>query len=212
MLRRFSLLSSIHRANRASAMSSISCSVTARSSLRRFAAWFSRESSNSPTTPADESIKNSNGIFIDSFWDAQKIARKQLLSNRTTYLVVLTCLFIPCLHAGELPNVPIAKPVTHDHRFMDRWNKIEFVTMMTAESVDMGQTCNNLAHVGHEVFQPSQSCAGVVSLTMAYRGAALLAAYGLHRTHHHKLERIPMLFMISGSVQGMVYSKQHGAW
>ena len=115
-------------------------------------------------------------------------------------------------------------------KFWDKINKTEFGTMISLAAFDMVQTCHNLASRqtvqalsptpgvtvpvvigGHEDFLPTQSCAGAVGLSAAFDASALGLSYLFHRTHHHKLERIPMLFMGQQSAQGIVYSKLHGA-
>jgi hypothetical protein len=126
--------------------------------------------------------------------------------------------------------------VSTEHRFWDRTNKIETTSMVVLAAFDMAQTCHNLASTetvithlttprapggyvdvpitlhGHEHSLPTQSCAGAVGLSSAFDGAAAGLAYLFHRTHHHKLERIPMLYMGGTSLEGIIYSKEHGAW
>ena len=58
---------------------------------------------------------------------------------------------------------------------------------------------------GHEDFLPTQSCAGAVERTAVFDASALGLSYLFHRTHHDKLERIPMLFMGEKSAQGIVF-------
>jgi hypothetical protein len=123
-----------------------------------------------------------------------------------------------------------------EHRFWDRTNKIETASMVGLTAFDMGQTCHNLASTrtvithltkagapngyvnvpitlhGHEHGLPTQSCAGAVGLSSAFDGAAAGLSYLFYRTHHHKLERIPVLYMSGASLEGIIYSKEHGAW
>jgi hypothetical protein len=109
---------------------------------------------------------------------------------------------------------PLSKaPISfHVHPFWDPINKVETGAMFGLETFDMAQTCNNFAHGGHEAFTSIQSCPKEVVFTVGIRAAALLAAYALHHTRHHQLERMPMLYMAGTSFNGIVYSKVHGAW
>ena len=97
-------------------------------------------------------------------------------------------------------------------RFWDKTNKIEFASMVGLAAFDMGQMCHNLANGGREVMLPKQNCGAAVAMTVDFEAAAVTGAWLLHKTHHHKLERLPMLYMASQSLDGVVYSKQHGAW
>jgi len=109
-------------------------------------------------------------------------------------------------------SVGLAPRFSHTHPFWDRINKSETVAMFGLEAFDMAQTCNNLAHGGREHFNSFQSCPKEVAYTLGIRVGAILAAYALHETRHHKLERMPMLYMTGTSVNGIAYSKEHGAW
>jgi hypothetical protein len=104
------------------------------------------------------------------------------------------------------------KSLTNDHKFWDRTNKIEFAVGWTLFAFDAAQTCHNLANGGHEDFNKSQSCAANVAIMAGWQAGMFGVARLLHKTHHHKLERIPEAYLIANSVRGIVYSKQHGAW
>jgi hypothetical protein len=34
----------------------------------------------------------------------------------------------------------------------------------------------------------------------------------LHRMHHHRIERLPMLFIFQDSTRGIILSKERGGW
>jgi hypothetical protein len=108
-------------------------------------------------------------------------------------------------------ETPRPKPVAI-HRYWDRANKIEFTAGMTLAAADMTQTCHNLAHGGHEEFLPTQNCGQAVAYTVGAYAAAEGVAYILHRTGHHKLERVPVGYMAAASARGIAFSKIHGAW
>lgn len=122
--------------------------------------------------------------------------------------------------AEPLPSMPTAKieptPVAITNRptlgrFWDRPNKISAIAMLSLASADMAQTCRNLARGGHEDWL-TQSCGKDVAITAAFEAGALAGAWALHRRGHHRLERMPMLFMAAQSARGLQYSQAHGAW
>jgi hypothetical protein len=99
-----------------------------------------------------------------------------------------------------------------EHKFYDRPAKIELIAAVTLNAADNLQACHNLARGGREAYLPSQTCSGVTALLGAQLIAQELAAYWLHRMHRHKLERCIRFFTIEGNVQGLIYSKMHGAF
>jgi hypothetical protein len=125
--------------------------------------------------------------------------------------VLLVCLLCAS-PALALPDSPIAKPGPVPHSYWDKWNKVEAITMTGALAFDMGQTCNSLAHGGHEMNLPSQHCGAIVGMSAGFAAAAVGLSYAFHRLGHHKLERIPMIYMTYGSAHGIIYSKQHHGW
>lgn len=96
-------------------------------------------------------------------------------------------------------------------RFWDRPNRIEAVAMLSLATADMAQTCRFLARGERERWL-TQSCAANVALTAGFTATALLGAYALHRSGHHRLERLPMLYMTATSARGIVMSKRWGGW
>ena len=96
-------------------------------------------------------------------------------------------------------------------RFWDRPTKIEFTGMVVMGSFDMAQTCNFLQH-GRSERLLTQSCAGNVAITAGFDAAALGGAWLLHKTGHHKLARLPMLYMTGVSTYGVAKSKSLGGW
>jgi hypothetical protein len=123
----------------------------------------------------------------------------------TAALVLMT------LHPQPRIESPQPKPVAI-HRYWDRANKIEFAAGASLAAADMTQTCRNLARGGHEEFLPTQNCGQAIAFTVGSYAAAEGVAYILHRTGHHKLERVPVAYMAAASARGIVFSKIHGAW
>jgi hypothetical protein len=128
-------------------------------------------------------------------------------------LAILFLLLATLAKANELPEVPIAKPIEQKHspHFWDTPNKIEFASMTGLAVGDMTQTCRFLSR-GWREMQLTQSCPKDVAITAAFDAGAALAAFALHKTGHHKLERIPMLYMAGASARGIIESKVNGAW
>ena len=116
----------------------------------------------------------------------------------------------------ELPDMPKPKPVetyvAPEHKFYDRQAKIELAAAITMAAFDIAQTCHNLANGGREYFLPTQSCAKTNALLFGQVAIQELIVYGLHRHGHHKLERYARLFTVGANLEGVIYSKAHGAF
>jgi hypothetical protein len=129
-------------------------------------------------------------------------------------IVILLMLCVSTLSGNELPDMPapkviITKPVIHP--FLDRPNKVEIIAIAGLWTFDMGQTCHNLAHGGRENYL-TQSCGSNIAITAGVNAGTVGLAWLLHRTGHHKLERLPMLWKAGDSISGIVFSKRHGAF
>jgi hypothetical protein len=130
---------------------------------------------------------------------------------------VLCLLLVWVLPAYGLPDSPRPKlnaevrTVQREPRFWDRPMKLEFTGMVVMSSFDMAQTCNFLHH-GRPERLLTQSCAGNVALTAGFDAVALGGAWLLHKTGHHKLARLPMLYMTGVSTYGVARSKSLGGW
>jgi hypothetical protein len=130
-------------------------------------------------------------------------------------LLAVLLLTPSCLLA--LPDAPLPKPVEPKppiryHQFYDRPARVTLAAELTLNAFDTAQTCNNLAHGGHEDALPIKSCAGMVGIQLGIMAAGEGLAYFLHRTHHYKLERIPRYYVIGANARGLIYSKAHGAF
>ena len=103
-----------------------------------------------------------------------------------------------------------ARPKLQTHPFLDRTNKIEFGIGGAAAAWDVTRTCKNLATpLGKEYNLPVSPCGGVVAFTFGEQAAAWGLADVLHRTHHHKFERIPEAYRIGINLNGAIYSTVH---
>ena len=116
--------------------------------------------------------------------------------------------------ANELPDMPAPKVEIVNRtprpdvtpRFWDKTNKVEFGAMIGLAAWDMGQTCDFLAHGEREQYL-TQSCGKNVAITAGIDAGATLSAWLLHKTGHHKLERLPMLYFAGNSLYGVIVTK-----
>jgi hypothetical protein len=100
------------------------------------------------------------------------------------------------------------------HKFWDRQNKTLFLVHAGIETTDFAITHHNLANGGHEMNPLGKSLcesgtAGQVTFFAARTAGGLGISYLLHRTNHHRLERVTTMFMISDSGYGTAYSFAH---
>lgn len=121
----------------------------------------------------------------------------------------LALLFFCCMATRSAIEAPKPKP---EHRFYDRPAKIELALAASASAFDNVQTCRVLGIGGREHFLPTQSCAGVTAFLTADVIAQEVLAYALHRSHHHKLERIVRFITLGSNVTGIIQSKQRGVF
>ena len=130
------------------------------------------------------------------------------------YLAAMLLFASPCFALPDMPAPkPVEpKPVTHYHAFYDKQAKITLGIELGLNAADTAQTCNNLAHGGHEDNLPIKTCAGMVGIQLGIMASGEALSWFLHRTGHHKLERIPRWYVIYGNTYGLAYSKSHGAW
>jgi len=111
-----------------------------------------------------------------------------------------------------LPDAPKPKLDFQEHHFYDIPGKILFGTALTVAAFDTAQTCHNLATGGHEDWLSTRHCSQATLIIMGQVAAQESLAWVLHRTHHHKLERLIRFFTIEEDTRGIIYSKEHGAW
>jgi hypothetical protein len=139
----------------------------------------------------------------------------KIITKHRAEAIKLVLLLILAIPTWGLPSVPEPKPFETKPaavHYWDKWNKIEAISMFSLASFDMAQSCHNVRSGGREDFLPTQSCAKIAVMIGAGEVGAIGLSMLLHKTGHHKLERIPILLMIQADTRGIVYSHSHGAW
>jgi hypothetical protein len=115
-------------------------------------------------------------------------------------------------HANDI-DAPKPKLDAPEHKFYDRVGKIELGAAVAVAGFDAAQTCHGMitdpAHT-RELGSPAQHCAPLTLLLGAQVAVQEGVAYLLHRTHHHKIERVVRFFSIYENTKGIVYSQRHG--
>jgi len=96
------------------------------------------------------------------------------------------------------------------HSFYDRFAKLELAAAGSLAATDSVITCRFLARGQREMNLPTQSCAGMVGLQLGFYVAGEGLSFLLHRTGHHKLERLPRLYLGSGNAYGIAFTARHG--
>jgi hypothetical protein len=100
------------------------------------------------------------------------------------------------------------------HGFWDTTNKALFLSHAGLESVDFGITHRNLSDGGQEMDSMARALcqSGTAGQAVFFGGrmAGVLAiSYLLHRTGHHRLERMFPLYASGDSAYGLAYSFAH---
>jgi hypothetical protein len=125
------------------------------------------------------------------------------------------------LRANELLSTPEPKPDAVAHyilneqrkaeqpKFYSKEAKITLAAEIISWGLDLGFTCNNLAHGGREVNLPANDCARIIGLTAGFHVAGEGLAYLLHRTGHHRLEQAPRWYLTANSFYGAAFSAVH---
>jgi len=84
------------------------------------------------------------------------------------------------------------KPLSKQHDFWDRTNRLLFAGIGATRALDYTSTRNFQARGRQEILLPNavvNNSAGFASLEMAATVSSVGVSYLLHRTGHHKLER-----------------------
>lgn len=130
------------------------------------------------------------------------------------------------LHAGEMqptaltpaPIVRLARPAAapeapREHRFWDRDNSVLFATSAAFSAADFVVTRDNLRSGGQElnpitrVF--SGSSAGLAMNFVGETAGVVGFSYLLHKTGHHKLERVVSVLNIGSSAAAVTFGLAH---
>jgi hypothetical protein len=110
-------------------------------------------------------------------------------------------------NAIRLPEAPVT------HRFWDRENRLFFLAVGALSTADFAVTRDNLANGGRELnplVRPfAGSTAGLAASFSAQTAGVIGISYMLHRTGHHRLERITPLLNIAGSAVAVGYGLAH---
>lgn len=129
-----------------------------------------------------------------------------MASNRRIFVCVVAvelCLIPSSTVAGADPAV--IEPPGQVHRFLDRENVAVYTLNAIAMSADIVTTRRALQVPGAYEANPLMKSQGAaIALKAASFGAALSVAYMLHKSGHHKAERIvPTLFGIPSVAAAM---------
>lgn len=100
------------------------------------------------------------------------------------------------------------------HKFWDATNKALFIGHAALETVDFGITHRNLSNGGQEVDPMAKALcqsgtAGQAAFFGGRMAGVLAISYVLHRTGHHRLERMLPIYASGDSTYGVAYSFAH---
>src|SRR5579872_265758 len=110
--------------------------------------------------------------------------------------------------AQDLPGLPA------EHNFWDAANKTLFASHAVLEAVDFGITHHNLGNGGRELDSVAKPFCelGTPGQLVFFGGRAagvIAVSYLLHKTGHHKLERLFPVYASGDSAYGVAYSFAH---
>lgn len=132
-----------------------------------------------------------------------------------------------CVAQGPLPDAPmpfpviehgsafvsLPQPVTSEHKFWDRENKVLFFAAATLNGADFAITRSNLQGGGRElnpvVRIVGRSTAGLAVNFAGETAGVMSVSYFFHKTGHHKLERWVSIVNISSSAGAVGYDLAH---
>jgi hypothetical protein len=114
-------------------------------------------------------------------------------------------------HGSAFVSLP--QPVTSEHKFWDRENKVLFFTAAALNGADFAVTRSNLQRGGRELNPVvrifGRSTAGLAVNFAGETAAVMSVSYFFHKTGHHKLERWVSLVNISSSAGAVGYGLAH---
>jgi len=116
--------------------------------------------------------------------------------NRALVLIfsIGVCLIPWSAKAGGDPAV--VRPPVENHRFFDAPNILVQAANIALMAADVATTREALKIPGTRELNPlARSSAGLISLKIGAVGAGMGIAYLMHRSGHHKAERIFPLFL-----------------
>lgn len=111
-----------------------------------------------------------------------------------------------------LPATP-ARLASEEHKFWDRENTVLFATVAAFSAADFAVTRDNLSHGGRELnplTRPFSGSTAGLAVNFAGETAGVIGiSYWLHKTGHHKLERIAPLVNFGASAFAVTYGLTH---
>jgi len=141
--------------------------------------------------------------------------------NLAILLVGLIATACPASFAqGPMPDAPtsavqpasgmvLTQPSLESHKFLDRQNRILFVTVAALNGADFAVTHSNLQNGGHElnpIVRPLASSTPALAINFAAETAGVIAvSYLFHKTGHHKFERFTSYVNIGASAGAVSY-------
>jgi hypothetical protein len=114
-------------------------------------------------------------------------------------------------HGSAFVSLP--QPVTSEHKFWDRENKVLFFTAAALNGADFAITRSNLQRGGRELNPVvrifGRSTPGLAVNFVGETAGVLSVSYLFHKTGHHKLERWVSLVNIGSSAGAVGYGLAH---
>lgn len=127
-----------------------------------------------------------------------------------TAITLAVLILADVLMADDLPDAPIPKAVETkvppEHKFYDRTAKIELGINAVLFTVDSIESCNPNHR---ETFLPVQGCKNIVLFMAGEHALQEGAAFLLHKTGHHKLEKFARLGMTQAHAHAIIYNRTH---
>lgn len=109
--------------------------------------------------------------------------------------------------------VSLLQPITSEHKFWDRENRVLFVTAAALNGADFAITRSNLQSGGRELNPVvrffGRSTAGLAVNFAGETAGVISVSYFFHMTGHHQLERWVCLVNISSSAGAVGYGLAH---
>jgi hypothetical protein len=149
----------------------------------------------------------------------------RLLSKVVTVLTLTAVCPLTVRAQGPLPEAPsssaaaepgaIVMPGTaeREHRFFDKWNVALFAGSAALAAGDFAVTRANLQSNGQELNPMvrifGRSTAGLAVNFAGETAGSVAISYFLHKTGHHKLERVASVVNIGLSGGAVTYSLMH---
>jgi hypothetical protein len=133
-----------------------------------------------------------------------------LWAQQTPFLAALK---VDAIEPAPVPFVAVPYPESRPHRFWDNENRVLFTGVAALSAADFAVTRANLASNGRELNPVTRvlsgSTAGLAVNFSLETAGVIGVSYVLHRTGHHKLERMVSMFNIGASGAAVGYDLAH---